>query len=141
MKQCLIHDNSLRFSKGIYGILTLFAFLTHNHWLVFATILLMILGIFSIKLNILYQLHILVLRKLFANGSEPIRKELGELNFVSAMGSTLLFIGFLFLYFGKFVYFAWSLILIVSLLMFLSYFSGVCVAASMYVFFKKIFKR
>jgi len=125
----------------MYGVLTLFAFLINSHWLVFATIFLMILGIFSMKFNVFYQLHFLVLGKLFKNGSDSIRKELGELNFVSAMGGTLLFISFLFLYFGKFVYFAWSLALVVSLLMFLSYFSGVCVAASMYVFYKKIFKK
>ena len=57
------------------------------------------------------------------------------------MGGSLLLIGFLLLYFEKFVSFAWSLVLIVALLMFLAGFTGVCVASLMYAVFKKIFKR
>jgi len=141
MQQCPIYDKSLRFSRATYGILTLIAFLIHNHWLVLATSLLMIVGIFSIKLNIPYQFHALVLRKLLKEKSEPIQKELGELSFVSGMTGILLFIGFLFLYFGKFVDFAWIFILIIAFLIFLACFVGFCVATLMYVFFKKIFKK
>ena len=141
MKQCLIYDKSLRFSRAIYGILTLIAFIIHNHWLVLATSLLLAFGAFSIKFNILYQLHALVLRKLLKRRLEPIQKELGELNFVSGMTAALLFIGFLFLYFGKFVDFAWIFILVMSLLIFLACFVGFCVATLTYVFFKKIFKK
>ena len=122
MQQCLIYDNSLRFSRATYGILTLIAFLIHNHWLVLATSLLMAFGAFSIKFNIPYQFHALVLRKLLKEKLEPIQKESGELNFVSGMTGALLFIGFLFLYFGKFVDFAWIFILIMSLLIFLACF-------------------
>ena len=141
MQQCLIYDKSLSFSRAIYGILTLIAFIMHNHWLVLATSLLMVLGIFSIKLNIPYQFHALVVRKLLKKRLVSIQKELGELNFIAGMTATLLFIGFLFLYFGKFVDFAWIFILIIALLMFLACFVGFCVAALMYVFFKKIFKK
>jgi len=141
MQQCLIYDNSLRFSRATYGILTLIAFLIHNHWLVLATSLLMAFGIFSIKLNIPYQFHALALRKLLKEKSAPIQKESGELNFVSGMTASLLFIGFLFLYFEKFVNFAWIFILIIDLLIFLACFVGFCVATLMYAFFKKIFKR
>ncbi len=141
MQQCLIYDNSLRFSRATYGILALIAFLIHNHWLVLATSLLMAFGVISIKLNIPYQFHALVLRKLLKERSEPIQKESGELNFVSGMTAGLLFIGFLFLYFGKFVDFAWIFILIITLLIFLACFVGFCVATLMYVVFKKIFKR
>jgi ABC-type multidrug transport system permease subunit len=141
MRQCLIHDNSLRFSRVTYGISTLIAFLVHNHWLVLAVSLLMAFGAFSIKLNIPYQFHALVLRKLLKERSAPIQKESGELNFVSGMTAGLLFIGFLFLYFEKFVNFAWIFILIITLLIFLACFVGFCVATLMYVFFKKIFKR
>ncbi len=141
MQQCLIYDNSLRFSRATYGILTLIAFLIHNHWLVLATSLLMAFGIFSIKFNIPYQFHALVLRKLLKERSAPIQKESGELNFVSGMTGALLFIGFLFLYFGKFVDFAWIFILIMAFLIFLACFVGFCVATLMYAFFKKIFKR
>ena len=140
MQQCLIYDNSLKFSRAVYGTLALVAFLIHNHWLVLIVSGLMILGAFSVKLNIPYQFHALVLRKLLKKKAGPIQKESGELNFVSGMTATLLFIGFLFLYFGKFVSFAWILILITSLLMFLGCFTNTCVAASMYVFFKRIFK-
>jgi len=141
MKQCLIYDRSLRFSRAIYGILTLTAFLIHNYWLVLATSLLLAFGAFSIKFNILYQLHTLILRKLLKGRSEPVQKESGELKFVSGMTGALLFIGFLFLYFGKFVDFAWIFILVMALLTFLACFVGFCVATLMYVFFKKIFER
>ncbi len=141
MKQCPIYNNSLKFSRAIYGILVLIAFLIHNQWLVLATILLMVFGSFSVKLNIPYQFHALVLRKLLKEQSAPIQKESGELNFVSGMTASLLFIGFLFLYFGKFVNFAWIFILIIAFLIFLACFVGFCVATLMYIFFKKIFKR
>lgn len=141
MRQCLIYDNSLRFSRGIYGTLTLIAFFIHNHWLVLATTLLLFLGAFSVKFNIAYQFHALVLRKLLKDKLEPIQKEAGELNFVSGMTGALLFVGFLFLYFGKFVNFAWIFILIMALLIFLACFVGFCVATLTYAFFKKILKR
>ena len=141
MRQCLIYDKSLRFSRVIYGILTLTAFLVHNHWLVLAVSILMAFGAFSMKLNIPYQFHSLVLKKLLKERSAPIQKESGELNFVSGMTAGLLFIGFLFLYFEKFVNFAWIFILVITLLIFLACFVGFCVATLMYVFFKKIFKR
>ena len=141
MLQCRIYDSSLKFSRATYGILALIAFLIHNHWLVLATSLLMAFGAFSIKFNIPYQFHALVLRKLLKEKSQPIQKESGELSFVSGMTAGLLFIGFSFLYFGKFVDFAWILILITALLIFLACFVGFCVATLMYAFFKKIFKR
>jgi len=141
MQQCLIYNNSLRFFRATYGILALVAFLIQNHWLVLAISLLMAFGVFSIKFNIPYQFHALILRKLLKERSEPIQRESGELNFVSGMTGSLLFIGFLFLYFGKFVDFAWILILIVALLMLLACFAGICVASLMYAVFKKSFKR
>ncbi len=141
MQQCLIYDKSLRFSRATYGTLILIAFLIHNHWLVLATGLLMAFGSFSIKFNIPYQFHALVLRKVLKEKSAPIQKESGELNFVSGMTAGLLFIGFLFLYFGKFTSFAWIFILIVALLIFLACFVGFCVATLMYAFFKKTFKK
>lgn len=141
MQHCLIYDKSLRFSRAIYGILILVAFIMHNHWLVLATSILMTLGIFSIKLNLPYQFHVLIFRKLLKKKPVPIQKELGELNFVAGLTATLLFIGFLLLHFGKFDDFAWIFILIIALLMFLACFVGFCVGALMYVFFKKIFKK
>lgn len=141
MQQCLIYDKSLRFSRATYGILTLVAFLIQNHWLVLATVILLALGAFSIKLNIPYQFHILIIKKLLKKGSEPIQKESAELNFVSGMTGAILLVGFLFLYFGKFVDFAWILILITSLLIFLACFAGFCVASLTYALFKNVFKK
>ncbi|MFA5022344.1 MAG: DUF4395 family protein [Patescibacteria group bacterium] len=140
MQQCQIHDDSLKFSRAVYGILVLIAVLTRNQWLVLITSLLMTLGIFSLKLNIPYQFHALVVKKFKKENPLPIQKESAELNFVSGMTAALLLIGFLFLYFNKFVNFAWIYILVVDLLIFLACFVGFCVATLMYVFFKKIFK-
>lgn len=141
MKKCLIYDNSLRFSRAIYGILILIAFLIQNSWLVLITSILWFLTVFSVKLNVFYQFHVLVLKKLFKEKSEPVQKESGELIFVAGMTSFLLFIGFLFLYFGKFINAAWIFILIIDFLIFLACLAGVCVASLMYAFFKNIFKR
>jgi len=140
MKQCSIYNNSLKFSRAIYGILVLTAFFIHSQWLVLATSILMAFGIFSIKFNIPYQFYTLVVRRLLKEKLEPVQKESGELNFVAGMTAILLFVGFLFLYFEKFVDFAWIYILIVDFLIFLACFVGFCVATLMYVFFKKIFK-
>ena len=140
MQQCLIYNSSLRFSRAFYGTLTLIAFLIYNHWLVLAASLLLTFGAFSVKFNIPYQLHALVLRRLLRKREEPIQKESGELSFVSGMTGALLFIGFLFVYLGKFVDFAWIFILIMALLIFLACFVGFCVATLTYAFLKKIFK-
>lgn len=139
MKQCSIYNSSLRFSRAVYGIMVLAAFFMHNQWLVLATSILMILGTFSIKLNIPYQFHVLVLKKSFNKESVPVQKELAELNFVAGMTAILLLIGFFLIYSGKFVNFAWIYILIVDFLIFLACFVGFCVATLMYVFFKRIF--
>ena len=141
MQSCLIYNSSLRFSRAIAGILTLIAFLIHNYWFVLAASILVGLRIFSVKIDILYQFHALVLRRLLKEKSEPIQKESGELNFVSGMTGILLFISFLFLYFGKFVDFVWIFILLMAFLIFLACFVGFCVATLMYIFFKKIFKK
>jgi len=141
MRQCLIYDNSLRFSRAIYGTLVLIAFFIHSYWLVLIISLLMAFGTFSIKFNIAYQFHALVLRNLLKEKTEPIQKESGELNFVSGMTAGLLFIGFLFLYFEKFVDFAWIFILIMAFLIYLACFVGFCVATLMYVLLKKILPR
>lgn len=139
MKQCSIYNGSLRFSRAVYGIIVLIAFFIHNEWLVLATGILMILGIFSIKLNIPYQFHALVLNKIRKQKEVVIQKESGELNFVAGMTAILLLAGFFLIYFGKYVSFAWIYLLIVDFLIFLACFVGFCVATLMYLFFKKIF--
>lgn len=141
MRQCLVDDDSLKFSRAIYGILILVAFLIQNHWLVLAVCVLFILGALSFKLNIFYQFHLLVITKLIKKRSEPIYKESAELNFISGVTAAILLTSFLFLYFGKFVNFAWILILVTALFIFLACFAGICVASLLYVLYKKIFNR
>lgn len=141
MKECQIYDSSLKFSRGIYGIMVLIAFLLHNIWLLLVTIILMLLGIFSIKLNIPYQLYNLISNKIRNKKVEPVQKESGEINFVAGMTAVLLFIGFIFIYFGIYVNAAWIYILIVDLLIFLACFVGFCIATLMYVLIKKLFKK
>jgi len=139
MKQCLIYNSSLRFSRATYGVLLLIAFFIHSQWLVLAIAILVIFGTFSLKLNIPYQLHVLVLKKNPKRKYEPMPKDLGELNFVAGATGVLILIGFLLLYFNKFVDFVWVYLLIVDLMIFLACFVGFCVATLMYVFFKKLF--
>ncbi len=138
MQQCLIYNSSLRFSRAFYGVMTLIAFITHNQWLVLITGVLMLLGVFSLKLNISYQLHVLVIKKLLNEKSEPEPREKGEINFVAGMTGVLLLFGFSFIYFNKFVDFAWIYILIVALLIFVACFAGFCVATLMYVLLRKL---
>ncbi len=140
-KHVLIYENSFKFCRTIYAILVLISFLLRNQWLLLATIILMFLRLFSIKLDFPYQFHALVLRKLLKDKSEPISKEKSELTFVFGVMSLFLLIGFLFIYFNKFVNFAWLFVLITDLLMFLAAFVGFCLATLMYIFLKKIFKR
>ncbi len=142
MQKCvMIHDDSLRFSRAVYGALVLAAFLIHNYWLVLVTSLLMAAGTVSLKLNIPYQLHALSVKKPGKNDASMISKDPGEITFVSGMTAAMLFAGFLLLYFGKFTDFAWIYVLIVALLIFLACFVGFCVATMMYVFFKKAFAQ
>lgn len=141
MKQCLIYNNSLRFSRATYGVLLLIAFFIHSQWLVLAVSVLTIFGAFSLKLNLPYQFHVLILKKIFKKKFELMPKESGELNFVAGATGLLLLIGFLFLYFGKFVNFAWIYILVVTMMIFLACFVGFCVATLMYVMLKKIFNK
>ena len=141
-QQCPIYNsNSLNFFRAACGVLALVAFLFKSNWLVLATGILVSFGIFSMRFNILYQFHSLVLRKLTKEEVTPIQKESGELRFVYGFTAALFFIGFLLIYFEKFAGFGWVLVLIVSFLMLLASFADICVASLMYAFFKKIFKR
>jgi len=141
MQQCLIYDSSLRFSRATYGVLLLVAFFIHSQWLVLAVGLLTIFGAFSLKLNLPYQFHALVLKKSSKGKQVPIPKDLGELNFVAGATGVLIMIGFLLIYFDKFVSFAWIYLLVVDLMIFLACFVGFCVATLMYVSFKKLFTK
>jgi len=136
MKQCTFYDQSLRVSRAVYGILVLVAFLVHSQWLVLLAAILVILGAFSLKLNIVYQFH-----SKFFRQPGPVQKDSAELSFVAAMTGILLLAGFFLLYYNKAVEFAWIYILVVDLLIFLACFVGFCVATLMYVLFKKLFAK
>jgi hypothetical protein len=140
MNQCQIYDNSsLNFFRATCGFLALIAFFIQNIWLVLIAGLLFFLGIFSMKLNFLYQFHSLILGKLIKQKSTPIQKESGELKFVYSFTAILFLISFFLLYFGKFINFAWGLDLLVAFLTLLASFANLCLASLMYVMFKKIF--
>lgn len=137
MQQCQIDDTSLKYSRATYGALTLVAFFIRSEWLVFAVAILVILGAFSFKLNLPYQLFSLMLKK----KSTPVQKESAELSFVAAMTGTLLLVGFALVYFDIAVNFGWIFILLVTLLIFLACFVGFCVATLMYVLIRKLFRK
>jgi len=141
MAQCQIYDKSLRFSRAVYGTLTLLSFFLQNYWLILAVIVMLILGAITIKLNIPYQFHVLFLRRLHKKVYPPIQKETAELNFVSGMTGTFLLVSFLLLYYGRFTSLAWALVLITSLLIFLACFAGFCVASLTYALYKKTFNK
>jgi len=137
MTKCNIYDKSLRFSRATYGMLALIAFLIQSPLLVLFTSFIMLFGSFSVKLNIPYNFHALIFKK----KSKVLKKEMGELNFACGMGGSVLLLSFLLFYFEKFVNLGWGLVLIMSLLMFLASFAGVCVGSLVYVGFKKVFRR
>lgn len=142
MQQCVIYNNSsLNFFRAVAGFLALLAFLIHNSWLVLIPGLLFLFGAFSMKFNFLYQFHNSISGKLLKQDFAPIQKDSGELKFVYGFTATLFLISFLLLYLGKFVSFAWGLDLTVSFLTLLASFANICLAALMYVMFKKIFNK
>lgn len=142
MQQCSIYDSrSLNFFRATCGFLALIAFLIQNIWLVLIIGLLFFFGMFSMKLNFLYQFYGLVSNKILKQKIMPIEKDPEELRFVYGFTAAMFLISFLFLYFGKFVIFAWGLDLLVSFLTLLASFANICIAALMYVLFKKIFSR
>ncbi len=97
MLQCLIYDNSLKFSRGVYGALALISFLAYNQWIVLVAGILMIIGAFSTKFNIPYQIHRVFSKKILKKKLETTLKDPGELNFACSMGGIVLLAGFLLL--------------------------------------------
>jgi hypothetical protein len=141
MQQCLIHDNSLRFSRAVYGVLLIVAYYFRSEWLLLAVTVLTILGAFTLKLNIPYQLHSYVKKLIHKEAHVPTQRDLGEINFVAGATGVLLAIGYLFLYFNKYQDFAWIYVLVVAFMIFLACFVGFCIATLMYVFFRKLLDK
>jgi len=141
-QQCAIYDSrSLNFFRAFCGFLALVAFLMQNIWLVLITGLLFLLGFFSMKFNFIYQLFNSFSTKILKQKPEPIQKDPGELRFVYAFTAVMFLVSFFLLYYEKFVNIAWGLDLLVSFLTLLASFANICLAALMYVIFKKIFNR
>lgn len=142
MTQCQIYNNSsLNFFRAIGGFLPLIAFFIGNIWLVLLTSLLFFFGIFSIKLNFIYQFHSLFLTKFLKREIIPIQKDSGELKFVYGFTALCFLISFLLLYFNKFTSFAWGLDLLVAFLTLLASFANLCLASLMYIIFKKLLNK
>jgi hypothetical protein len=142
MQQCSIYDSrSLNFFRAVCGFLALAAFFIQNSWLVLLVGLLFLFGVFSMKFNFLYQFYGLISTKLLKQKVIPTTKDPGELRFVYGFTATMFLISFFLLYFGKFTAFAWGLDLLVAFLTLLASFANICLAAMMYVLFKKIFKK
>ncbi|MCX6720513.1 MAG: DUF4395 family protein [Candidatus Staskawiczbacteria bacterium] len=142
MNQCQIYDNrSLNFFRAVCGFLALIAFLIQNEWLVLITGLLFLLGVFSMKLNFIYQLHRLISNKIGNYVFEPIQKDSGEIKFVYGFTAVCFLTSFFLIYYGKYVDIAWGLDLLVAFLTLLASFANLCLASLMYVMFKKVLAK
>ncbi|MFH0853132.1 MAG: DUF4395 family protein [bacterium] len=141
MQQCAIYDNrALNLFRATCGALALVAFLIHNIWLVLATGLLFLFGMFSMKLNFLYQLYRLSSSKVFKQNVSTVGKDPEELRFVYGFTAICFLVSFALLFFDKFTSLAWGLDLTVSFLTLLASFSNICLAALMYVLYRKMVK-
>lgn len=141
MKECLIYENSLRFSRTVHGSLALIAFFLSNHYLLLITAGLMFAGAPSVKYNLFYQLHSLIWPRFSKDKLEAIKKESGELAFACGLGGAFLLISFFLLYFGKWQTLAWGLAFFTACLMLLAGFVGLCPASLIYALLKKLFKK
>lgn len=138
MEQCAIYDNkSLNFFRAVAGFLALGAFFLQNEWLVLITAILFLLGVFSMKLNFLYQGYDIVANKMMKQKKSLVEKDPGEIKFVYGFTSVCFFIAFFMIYYGFYTNIGWGLELIVSFLTLLASFANICAAALMYVLFKK----
>jgi hypothetical protein len=142
MQTCQIYNNSsLNFFRAVCGFLPLIAFLIHNNRLVLITSILFILGAVSMKLNFIYQLHNFFIRKALNQKSEPIEKDPGEIKFVYSFTGLMFLISFLMIYFNIYADIGWGIDLLVSFLTLLASFANLCLAALIYVIFKKTFSK
>ncbi len=135
MKNIDTYENSLRFCRTFYGVLALVGFLTRNIWVTAGCGLIMIIGVIHPnKTNLLYQFHKRFLR---AKESKPIPRPVGELRFACLLGGIVLVISSLSVWLGFLPEVAWVLVLVLSFLMLLSGFSGLCAATLLYIFLIK----
>ena len=141
MKECYVHNNSIRFARTIYATLALIAYFSQNMWLVLIVALAMTIGAFSANINIPYQIYLKCARKLFKDQSEPFKRDFWEMVTSCSVASIFLFISFFLLYFDKWTGFAWSLVLMISFLSYLAGLAGFCLASLAYSLGKKAIRK
>jgi len=142
MKQILVCHSSIRFARTAYGIMALIAFLSSNTWILLITAVLMGIGALSTdKYNLFSQFHKRILRPLIKDTSKPVYWDPWELRFACGLGASFLLAAFFFIYSGKAINEGWILVIILSLLMLLAGFSGICLVTIIYAGFKKIFSK
>ena len=116
---CFAYNSSLRFSRFFWGFFVLMAFLFQSPGLVF------ILGVFvaaatSLKHNVAYHYHCLSLRNRFQLSDKPSVKDAKGLFRAWAIEASLLLVPSLLFVLKKYLDFAWSLVLLDSLLLLLT---------------------
>ena len=137
MNPCYTHNSSLRFTRNFLGMAVLLAYLIENKALVLVLGVVMAVAAISLQYNLVYQLHFLVLRKLFKAKDEPVAKDSGELSFAWKMGASFLLIPTLLFALDKWPGLAWTLVLLDGVLLLLAGIASICVASMLYAMLVK----
>jgi len=137
MGPCYTYNSSLRFTRNFFGIAALLAYFIQSKALVLVLGVIMAVAVISLKYNLVYQFHFLVLRKLFKAKDEPVAKDSGELSFAWAMGASFLLIPALLFALDKWPGLAWTLVLLDAMLLLLAGIAGACVASILYAILVK----
>jgi hypothetical protein len=134
-RACLIYENGVRFARFFYGTLLGAAVFFGVFEIVVLVMVLMALGaVSSMKLNLFYQLYLLLSGK---RKIGPPDKDLSEACFACYLGSGFLLLAVVFFYFFHLKTIAWILSSAVSFLSLLAGIGGLCVGSLLYVLFKK----
>ncbi|MBU4350955.1 DUF4395 family protein [Candidatus Parcubacteria bacterium] len=141
MNPCLTYNSSLRFARSFFGVVALLAYFLQSEALVLVLGVIMAVAAISLKHNIVYQFHFLVLRKFFKTKDEPVAKDSAELSLACGIGASFLLIPSMLFAFDKWVGLAWAMVLLSSFLMLLAGITGACVASIMYATLKKALKK
>jgi len=137
MGPCYTYNSSLRFTRNFFGIAALLTYFIQSKALVLVLGVIMAVAAISLKYNLVYQFHFLVLRKLFKAKDEPVAKDSGELSFAWAMGASFLLIPTLLFALDKWPGLAWTLVLLDAMLLLLAGIAGACVASILYAILVK----
>ena len=141
MNPCYAYNSSLRFARSFFGVVALLAYFLQSEALVLVLGVIMAVAAISLKYNIVYQFHFLVLRKFFKTKDEPVAKDSAELSLACGLGASFLLIPALLFGLDKWVSFGWAMVLLNSFLMLLAGITGACVASIMYAAIKKALRK